>query len=620
MIIFAQTLQMRTLFTIALAIMQLLVFSQVGIGTNDPKASLHVLGKPTQTDAIDGLIPPKITRAQLIAKSGLYGTNQAGAILYVTDASGTTNPSTSQVTEAGFYYFNGTAWIPLKGTPAPSVVAECSNDGFVAPMIQGVALSNSSLKVLVTNNSFSTATIAFQNSDVVLSGISGITVSATSPATATLIAGQSQWVTYTLSGTPASAGTLSCQWTKLSLNCLNTQTVYSLSGYVQDANYTSTPQLNYLYVKDVALTSANTFTVTYTNNGAAALASLPAPTTGNVTLSGAGSAGVTVSSVSPTGTYTLAAGASKTFTYTISGTPSATGTLTATWNYLDLNATQSKTVIQLKASGGTPILYQSGSNYYVAHKFTSSGNLTVLENASMNYLLVGGGGAGGTNHGGGGGGGGVVQGTHSAITGTFPVVVGNGGVGVASGFSTRGNNGGLSSLFGFTAYGGGGGGGRNNTNNTDSGANGATGGGGPGTNPVTAGTSIYAGQGFNGGNGTSDATAGNGGGGGGAGAAGGAASGTGPGGGISGAGGAGISSTITGVSTYYGGGGSGGRWQTGAVGAAGIGGGGTGGNTDSAGGSAGAANTGGGGGGGGGAFGPGGAGGSGVVIVSYLLQ
>ncbi len=618
--IFVQNTPMRSILTLIIACIHLFAFAQVGIGTNDPKATLQITGKPAQTDVIDGMIPPKITREQLIAKSGLYGNNQIGAIIFVTDASGTVNPSTSQVTEAGFYYFNGSAWIPLKGTPVPAVVAECSNDGFVSPMIQGVALSNSSLKVLVTNNSFSTATIAFQNSDVVLSGVTGISVSATSPSSATLIAGQSQWITYTLSGTPTSSGTLACQWTKLSLNCLNNQTVHTFSGYIQDNTYSSNTTLNQLYVKDVALTSANTFTVTFTNNGSATIGPLPAPTNSNLALSGAGSAGISVTSVSPAGTYTLAAGASKTFTYTLSGTPSAIGNLTATWNYLDLTATQSKTVIQLKASGGIATIYQSGSNYYAVHKFNSSGNLVVNESASMSYLVVGGGGAGGTNHGGGGGGGGVVSGTYTPAVGTFPSVVGNGGSGVASGFSVRGNNGGSSSIFGFTAYGGGGGGGRINNGVTDTGANGATGGGGAGTNPVTAGTSIYAGQGFNGGNGTSDATAGNGGGGGGAGGVGSAASGTGAFNGTSGAGGIGLASSITGVSVYYGGGGSGGRWQAGAIGAGGLGGGANGGNSDSVAGGAGTANLGGGGGGGGGATAPGGAGGSGVVIVSYLLQ
>lgn len=610
---------MKQYYILLLALMcTILSFAQVGIGTTDPKANLHVSGDATNTQVVDGVIPPKLTRAQLIAKSSLYGSNQTGALLFLTDASGTANASTALITEPGFYYFDGSVWKPLKGSAVPMV--DASSNGFPSNVIVGMPVSNMVFKVTVTNNSFSTATLAFQNSDLALSGITGLSVSSTSPASATLIAGQSVEVSYTIVGTPATTGTLTATWTKLSLTTSAYKEVTTVAQALNDNNYATSAALNYLWVKDVAVGANNTFSVTFTNNSSGVISGLAAPATSNLVLSGAGSAGLSVASVSPSGSYNLAAGASKTFTYTLSGTPSSIGALNASWTYYDLTASATKTVVQLKATGGNVVaIYQSGNNFYAYHKFNSSGTLTVNEATSMNYLVVGGGGAGGTNHGGGGGAGGVLQGTFSTATTSYPVVVGAGGSGIAPGYSMRGASGAASSIFSFTANGGGGGGGRVNTNVTDIGANGASGGGGAGNNPTTAGVSNAAGQGNNGGNGTTDATAGNGGGGGGAGGAGATATGVAYS-GTSGAGGIGIQSAITGTNTYYAGGGSGGRWQTGLVGAGGLGGGGTGGAADGASGAAGTANTGGGGGGGGGAIAPGGAGGSGVVIVSYQLQ
>jgi hypothetical protein len=288
-------------------------------------------------------------------------------------------------------------------------------------------------------------------------------------------------VSYTITGTPTTVGTLTATWTKLSLTCSAFKEVKTVGQSLQDNNYATSASVNYILVKSVAASSNNTFTVTFSNNSSGAMNGLAAPSVSNLALSGAGSAGLSVASVSPSGSYNLAAGGSKTFTYTLAGTPTSNGTLTATWSYYDLSASANKTVVQLKATGGNVVaIYQSGASYYAYHKFNGSGTLQVNEATSMNYLIVGGGGAGGKNHGGGGG---------------------------ASGSP--------SSIFSFTANGGGGGGGRVNTNITDIGANGASGGGGAGNNPTTPGSSTSAGQGNNGGAGSTDPTAGNGGGGGG---------------------------------------------------------------------------------------------------------
>lgn len=99
---------------------------------------------------------------------------------------------------------------------------------------------------------------------------------------------------------------------------------------------------------------------------------------------------------------------------------------------------------------------------YSVTSFLSSGTITFYAPTLVDVLIVGGGGGGGWNAGGGGGGGGVIyQASVMVPAGTYQVTVGKGGVGSNYSIysSNQGNltNGGLSSIFGGTAYGGGGG-------------------------------------------------------------------------------------------------------------------------------------------------------------------
>jgi hypothetical protein len=84
-------------------------YAQIGISTNDPKATLEVKGRPAESTTADGVIAPRMSRAELIAKTA-YTSSQTGAIIYVTDLSGSTGVSTANVIETGYYYFNGSTW------------------------------------------------------------------------------------------------------------------------------------------------------------------------------------------------------------------------------------------------------------------------------------------------------------------------------------------------------------------------------------------------------------------------------------------------------------------------------------------------------------------------------
>ena len=84
----------------------------------------------------------------------------------------------------------------------------------------------------------------------------------------------------------------------------------------------------------------------------------------------------------------------------------------------------------LTASGGSTQEYNSGSDRYKVHIFTSNSTFQITDvgnlGASVNVLVVAGGGGGGWSHGGGGGAGGFRTNTFTAVTGDITVQVGGG--------------------------------------------------------------------------------------------------------------------------------------------------------------------------------------------------
>jgi len=79
--------------------------SQTGINTPNPQATLDVVGKPDLINIMDGIIAPRITGAQLRAKT--YTTSQTGAMVYVTAADTAPAGQTAEVTSSGYFYFDG---------------------------------------------------------------------------------------------------------------------------------------------------------------------------------------------------------------------------------------------------------------------------------------------------------------------------------------------------------------------------------------------------------------------------------------------------------------------------------------------------------------------------------
>lgn len=104
-------------------------YSQVGINTETPKATLDVTAKPTDLTKPDGFIAPRLKGSELKAKDALYITDQTGTIVYVTEEllPADTTTKTVNVTSVGYYYFDGEVWQTLKGT-GPWKVSGTTND------------------------------------------------------------------------------------------------------------------------------------------------------------------------------------------------------------------------------------------------------------------------------------------------------------------------------------------------------------------------------------------------------------------------------------------------------------------------------------------------------------
>lgn len=68
---------MKKLSHLLLALTVVSIQGQVGINTQTPEATLEVVGKPNDINHYDGIIPPRITGNQLVAKT--YSSSKKGA-------------------------------------------------------------------------------------------------------------------------------------------------------------------------------------------------------------------------------------------------------------------------------------------------------------------------------------------------------------------------------------------------------------------------------------------------------------------------------------------------------------------------------------------------------------
>jgi len=88
-----------------------LFLSQIGINNNNnPKSTLDVTAKTTDGTKPEGLIAPRLSGDQIQAGDAQYTIDQKGSIIYATSPVGTASPKTINITEEGYYFFDGNIW------------------------------------------------------------------------------------------------------------------------------------------------------------------------------------------------------------------------------------------------------------------------------------------------------------------------------------------------------------------------------------------------------------------------------------------------------------------------------------------------------------------------------
>ena len=123
--------------------------AQIGINTTSPRATLDVVGFPADKSKLDGIIAPRLTGDELRAKS--YTANQTGAMVYVTAADSAPAAQTINVNAAGYYYFDGTAWVKQAGSATGTLALDWHLTGNTDAEISAPAQTLGNAPVANTN-------------------------------------------------------------------------------------------------------------------------------------------------------------------------------------------------------------------------------------------------------------------------------------------------------------------------------------------------------------------------------------------------------------------------------------------------------------------------------------
>ncbi|WP_265130338.1 hypothetical protein [Chryseobacterium oranimense] len=86
------------------------LFSQVGINTSSPNATLDVVAKATNGSSPEGILTPRLTGNQIQSADNQYTTAQRGILIYATAPVTSASPKTVNITSEGYYYFDGNIW------------------------------------------------------------------------------------------------------------------------------------------------------------------------------------------------------------------------------------------------------------------------------------------------------------------------------------------------------------------------------------------------------------------------------------------------------------------------------------------------------------------------------
>lgn len=91
------------------------LFSQVGINTVAPKSTLEVVAKTNGALQVEGLMIPRLTGDQIKTMTVNLESGTESLMIYATSAPAVSNASVAKITQAGYYYWNGTIWENIGG-------------------------------------------------------------------------------------------------------------------------------------------------------------------------------------------------------------------------------------------------------------------------------------------------------------------------------------------------------------------------------------------------------------------------------------------------------------------------------------------------------------------------
>ena len=106
----------KVILSITLALTYSVVNAQVGIGTDNPKATLDVKASTPKGNStnVDGIIIPRVDRERAQSMVGV----EKSTIIFVNDVvSGAQTGTAININSEGFYYFDGLVWIKLPDAP-----------------------------------------------------------------------------------------------------------------------------------------------------------------------------------------------------------------------------------------------------------------------------------------------------------------------------------------------------------------------------------------------------------------------------------------------------------------------------------------------------------------------
>ena len=156
----------------------------VGINTNTPATTLQVVGQPATSTIADGVTIPSLTGNQLKAKDSRYTAVERGTLVYITAAASPVSTKTTNVTAAGFYYFDGSVWQKvLSAAPAKGQLLNSVYIGAPALSVTSTSYSGSGSTAQTTLLTYSyppvsansTILVQYHNSSYTISGYTAST-------------------------------------------------------------------------------------------------------------------------------------------------------------------------------------------------------------------------------------------------------------------------------------------------------------------------------------------------------------------------------------------------------------------------------------------------------------